>query len=604
MPMAERFVIHIDLDWFYGQVEARLDASLREVPFAVQQKHIVVTCNYLARARGVRKLQLLTDARRLCPELVIVNGEDIEKYRLASKSVFDFICQQLGPRVQRLGLDEVWCDITADLHKVLPGLTATNIRDMQVTVGSLRCDINPRPSGALLGEYDPQSPVHRGLCIASHVAAALRQGIVEQCGFTSSAGISTSKIFSKLVGAEHKPDAQTTILPEAHYRYVGGVAMNKIPGVGVVILQRLLAELVREPPLHPRSVEVEVAAGHRLRSSAEDCSPDSRSQSPDASCHDDESSSSSSSYPKEELLVTNRSSLLVAHVRKRVDLEQLIAWFGDERGRWLDDIIRAKDTSEVVASATLPSVVSIEDSFVHCAARDEVAQRLTGLGLDLLRRLENDLMGKAADWLVYARTVRLTARFRDVMVQGSLWKHKRFSKSARCPVELFDLHCLPAARAELLVRQSLMPLFDAMVRTRPGWVLSLLNVAVTDFHDERPGASIKSFLLGAKRRRGSPLEETKSTRQQNNTASVDRDRDSGEPSTRKDDIGSASVSDHASKDADEYTDESSLVECQYCTACRSMIPIFAYGSHVCIPGVATCNDQSTDDQRPRSRSMA
>ena len=51
------------------------DSSQRSAPLAVFQKHIVVTCNYEAREFGVMKLMRIDAARRLCRDLILVNGE-------------------------------------------------------------------------------------------------------------------------------------------------------------------------------------------------------------------------------------------------------------------------------------------------------------------------------------------------------------------------------------------------------------------------------------------------------------------------------------------------------------------------------------------------
>lgn len=84
---------------------------LKTLPLAVQQKQIVVTCNYEARRRGLRKLQLIKEARQICPDVVIVLGEDLSKFRDASKEIFLYIRSFVwGERVERLGFDEVCCD--------------------------------------------------------------------------------------------------------------------------------------------------------------------------------------------------------------------------------------------------------------------------------------------------------------------------------------------------------------------------------------------------------------------------------------------------------------------------------------------------------------
>lgn len=53
----------------------------------VQQKNIVVTSNYEARKLGVRKLMSVKDAKEKCPQLVLVNGEDLTPYREMSYKV-------------------------------------------------------------------------------------------------------------------------------------------------------------------------------------------------------------------------------------------------------------------------------------------------------------------------------------------------------------------------------------------------------------------------------------------------------------------------------------------------------------------------------------
>lgn len=43
----------------------------------VTQKYLIVTCNYPARAVGVTKLMSIAEAKKKCPEIVLINGEDL-----------------------------------------------------------------------------------------------------------------------------------------------------------------------------------------------------------------------------------------------------------------------------------------------------------------------------------------------------------------------------------------------------------------------------------------------------------------------------------------------------------------------------------------------
>ena len=97
-----------DYDCFYASVFEAKNPSLRSLPFAVQQKHIIVTCNYEARRRGLHKLQLIRDARRICPDVIIELGEDISRFRDASKELYNFVKEySWNGKIERLGFDEV-----------------------------------------------------------------------------------------------------------------------------------------------------------------------------------------------------------------------------------------------------------------------------------------------------------------------------------------------------------------------------------------------------------------------------------------------------------------------------------------------------------------
>jgi nucleotidyltransferase/DNA polymerase involved in DNA repair len=86
---ASRLVVTVDLDCFYVQCALHQfpQLPLRGLPIGIQQQQLVVTCSYEARARGVGKLQPLAEARRRCPELVLVDGSDLDYYRACSDAI-------------------------------------------------------------------------------------------------------------------------------------------------------------------------------------------------------------------------------------------------------------------------------------------------------------------------------------------------------------------------------------------------------------------------------------------------------------------------------------------------------------------------------------
>jgi len=73
----------------------------------------------VARARGLRKLQLINEARRQCPDLVIVLGEDLTLFRDESKANFLFLKQFVwSGRIEKLGFDEVFMDVTEQVYLI------------------------------------------------------------------------------------------------------------------------------------------------------------------------------------------------------------------------------------------------------------------------------------------------------------------------------------------------------------------------------------------------------------------------------------------------------------------------------------------------------
>jgi len=60
----------------------------------------------------VKKLVFISDAKKKCPDLVLVNGEDLTVYREFSGKVHDLLTRKFTPMVERLGMDENFLDVT------------------------------------------------------------------------------------------------------------------------------------------------------------------------------------------------------------------------------------------------------------------------------------------------------------------------------------------------------------------------------------------------------------------------------------------------------------------------------------------------------------
>src|SRR5262245_36064952 len=73
-----RVILLLDVDCFYAQCKILENpAHLKDKPVGVTQKSLVVTCNYVARGLGVKKMSGIKEAKTICPSLILINGEDL-----------------------------------------------------------------------------------------------------------------------------------------------------------------------------------------------------------------------------------------------------------------------------------------------------------------------------------------------------------------------------------------------------------------------------------------------------------------------------------------------------------------------------------------------
>ncbi|XP_015230859.1 PREDICTED: DNA polymerase iota [Cyprinodon variegatus] len=225
---AQKVILHFDLDCFYAQVEMIRNPALRDVPLGIQQKYIIVTCNYVAREQGVTKLMSVTDAKEKCPKLVLVKGEDLTHYREMSYKVTEVLLSYC-PLVERLGFDENFVDVT---ELVEQRLAQTSQPDSL----SFKGHVFNHSSADVKGSDHPR------LAIGSHIAAELREAIHSKLGLTGCAGVATNKLLAKLVSGTFKPNQQTVLLQENIGDIMGCLSgLRKVPGVGHQTAKRLQA---------------------------------------------------------------------------------------------------------------------------------------------------------------------------------------------------------------------------------------------------------------------------------------------------------------------------------------------------------------------------
>ncbi|CAI6009140.1 unnamed protein product [Closterium sp. NIES-65] len=210
----------------------------------------------------------IDDARTRCPEIVLVNGEDLTPYRQASKRIF-FVLARFGT-LERLGLDEAFVDLSPQVAAMVAagsfkegflghvergaatgggkGGGASEI-DREGGRGSEENDHDDRclflgpgechlAAGSwLAGEARRAVEEETGYqmsCGVSHNSAQITPGpaLEEVTGYQMSCGVSRNKMLAKLVSSRHKPNDQTTLVASAAVDFISNLPVRKVPGVG------------------------------------------------------------------------------------------------------------------------------------------------------------------------------------------------------------------------------------------------------------------------------------------------------------------------------------------------------------------------------------
>ena len=114
--MDDRIILHVDMDAFFISVEQRDDPSLRGKPAAVcgsLSRSVVTSATYEARPYGIRAGMSTGEAKRRCPQLILVEGNH-SKYTETAARIFS-ILKDYTPLVEVASIDEAYLDITRSI---------------------------------------------------------------------------------------------------------------------------------------------------------------------------------------------------------------------------------------------------------------------------------------------------------------------------------------------------------------------------------------------------------------------------------------------------------------------------------------------------------
>ena len=148
-PKKGRVIFHVDMNSFYASVEMAYDPSLKGKPLAIagnpeERRGIIVTSSYEARAKGVKTTMPLFQAKKLCPELLVLKP-NFERYREASKAMFK-IMADITEKVEPVSIDEGYLDITDCEAQGSPLDIAEKLQQRLLNELDLPCSIGIAPN--------------------------------------------------------------------------------------------------------------------------------------------------------------------------------------------------------------------------------------------------------------------------------------------------------------------------------------------------------------------------------------------------------------------------------------------------------------------------
>jgi DNA polymerase IV len=185
-----RVIFLVDMNAFFISCETTRRPDLSGVPAAVagdpaHRSGIILAANYEARRFGVRTTMVLHEARRLCPQLVLV-PPDHDFYMLMSESVMNLL-SRFSPLIQPNSIDEAWLDMTGCENLSGP----------------------PR-----------------------HAAESIMAGIRDELGLWCSIGISENKYLAKMAAEMKKPMGITELWQEDVPSKMWPLPVGDLLGVG------------------------------------------------------------------------------------------------------------------------------------------------------------------------------------------------------------------------------------------------------------------------------------------------------------------------------------------------------------------------------------
>ncbi|HEX5358866.1 MAG TPA: DNA polymerase IV [Candidatus Nitrosotalea sp.] len=217
--MTDRVIFHIDFDYFFAQCEEIRRPDLKTKPVAVcvysdrgGDSGAIATANYVARKYGVNSGMPIKFAKKRLedvPEAVFL-PTDFEYYGEISENAMGII-RNHADIFEYVGRDEAYLDVT--------NRTGHDFKR------------------------------------AAHLAQQLKNSLRTTIKLSSTIGISSNKLVSKIASGYKKPDGLTIVEPQDIESFLGPLPIRTIPGIGKKSEEKF-SEMNLETISQLRSVDV------------------------------------------------------------------------------------------------------------------------------------------------------------------------------------------------------------------------------------------------------------------------------------------------------------------------------------------------------------
>lgn len=206
VPGARRYILHVDFDSFFAAVSIRKHhPDLIDKPVAIAHGtgngSEIASCNYPARAFGIKNGMWMKGALDQCPDLKVL-PYDFPAYEEASRQFYDCILAVDGV-VQSVSIDEALIDVT------------------------MQC----LQAGGSDGRGISEGSIYREQAKADEIATSLRHSIKDKTGCAVSVGIGGNILQAKVALRKAKPAGQYQLKPDEVLDFIGNLTVQDLPGV-------------------------------------------------------------------------------------------------------------------------------------------------------------------------------------------------------------------------------------------------------------------------------------------------------------------------------------------------------------------------------------